>query len=114
MTDPNSPSFVMSVLRETGLPAAYRQWAPAKPPPLPYVLFFRAARQDVCADNRNYLKKAHWCAELYSDSADFESMAAVEAALEAHGIAYSASEGGGEAVSAPLTAIYYFDTLGAR
>lgn len=114
MSGPNDQAAVFAILKETGLPVAYRQWAPAEPPPLPYILFFRASREDVYADNRNYLKRARWCAELYSEGVDLESMEAVEAALDSHGIAYSAMEGGGGAMGVPLSATYYFDTLGVK
>lgn len=113
MTENTDPRPVLSMLRESGLPCAYRQWAPAEPPPLPYVLFVRASRDDLYADNRNYLPHARWRAELYSEGADFESMAALEAALEAHGIPYTVDEAGGGALGVPLCAAYYFDMLGA-
>lgn len=111
MTDPRP---VLAVLREAGLPVAYRTWAPGKPPALPYVLFFRAGRDDVMAGDSNYLKRARFCAQLYAEGSDFESMAAVERALEARGICYSADETGGDGLREPVCAVYYFDMLGAR
>lgn len=51
---------------------------------------------------------------LYTDGPDFESMAAVEAALKAHGIAYACEETDSSDLGAPLGAVYYFDMLGAR
>ncbi|WP_296012708.1 hypothetical protein [uncultured Adlercreutzia sp.] len=113
MTDYTDSRPVLAVLAETGLPCAYRQWHPAAAPPLPYLVVVRASREDVMADDSNYLKLARWRAELYSEGADLESMAAVEAALESHGIAYSAFEGGGGDAGVPLAATYYFDMLGA-
>lgn len=113
MTDYTSPAPVLAVLRETGLPVAYRTWSPAKPPALPYVLFFRASRGDLMAGDANYLKRARFCAQLYADGTDFESMAAIEWALESHGICYSADETGGDGLREPMAAVYYFDMLGA-
>lgn len=114
MTDYTDPAPVLAILREAGLPVAYRTWAPAKAPALPYVLFFRASRDDLMADDANYLKRARFCAQLYADGADFESMAAIERALGAHGVCYSADETGGGGLREPVAAVYYFDMLGAR
>lgn len=114
MTRNTDPAPVLAILEEAGIEAAYRQWAPADPPPLPYAVFFRCGRDDLYADDTNYFELAHWCVRLYTDGPDFESMAAVEAALKAHGIAYACEETDSSDLGVPLGAVYYFDMLGAR
>lgn len=112
MSDFTDPRPVLAILRESGLPAAYRTWGRSAPP-MPYVVFFRADRSDVAAEDGNYLKVARFCAQLYSEGDDFSSMAAVEGALDAHRIAYQAHETGGDGLAEPVCAVYYFNTLGA-
>lgn len=113
MTDYTDPRPALAALRESGLPVTYRRWAPLDPPPMPYVVLFRAGRGDVAAEDGNYLKVARFCAQLYSEGDDFASMAAVEGALDAHRIAYQAHETGGDGLAEPVCAVYYFNTLGA-
>ncbi len=113
MTDYLDPRPALAILREAGLPVAYRRWSPLDPPPLPYVLFFRASRDDVAAEDGNHVRVARFCAQLYSEGDDFESMAAVERALDAHHVAYRAHETGGDGIAEPVCAVYYFNMLGA-
>lgn len=114
MTTNTDPAPVLAILEEAGIEAAYRQWAPMDPPLLPYAVFFRCGRDDLYADDTNYFEIARWCVQLYTDGPDFESMAAVEAALKAHGIAYACEETGSSGLGDPLGAVYYFDMLGAK
>ena len=48
---------VYTLLKSTGLPTAYRQWKPAKPPDMPYVIYLEQGRRDFHADNSNYVKR---------------------------------------------------------
>lgn len=81
------------LLKESGLPVVYRTWAPANPPPLPYVVF-RYLNNDgtMKADNRNYYKVGKWYVELYADSKDDEAERALEDVFDAHELAYSKLE----------------------
>lgn len=83
---------IYTLLKATGLPAAYRQWKPAKPPAMPYVIYLEQDRRDFHADNSNYVKRRAWCVELYSDAKDEASEAAIERQFEKAGISYSRTE----------------------
>lgn len=113
MTDFTDTRPVLAMLRETGLPAVYRQWAPAKPPPMPYIVFYRSGRADLGAEDGNFFKAATWRAELYSEGPDFDAMARIEEILDAHQAAYQADEIGGTGLDVPMTAVYDINLIGA-
>ena len=83
---------IYTLLKSAGLPTAYRQWKPAKPPAMPYVIYLEQDRRDFHADNSNYVKRRAWCVELYSEAKDEASEAVIEQAFEQAGISYSRTE----------------------
>lgn len=83
---------IFKMLKASGLPTAYRQWKPAKPPAMPYVIYLEQDRRDFHADNSNYVKRRAWCVELYSASKDEASEAAIERQFDQAGISYSRTE----------------------
>lgn len=83
---------IFKMLKAAGLPTTYRQWKPAKPPAMPYVVYLEQDRRDFHADNSNYVKRRAWCVELYSEAKDEESEAAIEQVFEQAGISYSRTE----------------------
>lgn len=100
---------VFAMLKSAGMPVAYRQWAPAKPPPLPYVVFFQTGRSDAYADNSNYAKVPRWRVELYSEGKNDDGEAAIERALSENQITYSINETGDQ--DDYFLVAYYFDTI---
>lgn len=101
---------LFAALAASGLPVAYRKWAPAKPPPLPYAVYFRIRSADYYADDANYATKESWCVELYADGRDERAEAAMEEALRSMGAVWSANETG-DVEGASMVA-YYFEILG--
>lgn len=102
-------SDLYALLKEAGMPVTYRKWAPAEPPDMPYIVFFQTGRNDVYADDSNYVKVRSWCAELYSKKKHDEGEEAVESALSGGGIAYKMTEIGDR--EDYFLAAYYFDTV---
>ena len=83
---------IFKLLKATGLPVTYRQWKPAKPPAMPYIVYLEQDRRDFHADNVNYVKRRAWCVELYSSGKDETNEQAIEKQLEQAGISYSRTE----------------------
>ena len=102
-------SDVFKMLKATGLPVAYRQWAPANPPKLPYILFFAIETRDMIADNENYHEVTRWCAELYSGTKDDEAENAIKRSLKSRKIPYSENEIGTN-TDGLFEAVFYFTT----
>lgn len=102
---------VFTALKECGMPCAHRTWDPAPPPPLPYVVFYRADRHDFMADDSNYCVLPRWCAELYTRGPDDAALDALEGAIADAGWTYETTEVGGSAIGSPLTAAVYFTAL---
>lgn len=102
---------VFAAIKKSGIPCAHRTWSPADPPPLPYIVFFRAERDDLMADDSNYWINPRWCAELYTDGPDDASLDALEGALASAGWPYETTETGGSSIGAPIAAAVYFHAL---
>lgn len=98
---------VFSLLQWAGLPTTYRSWGDAKPPSLPYVVFFQTGRSDFMADDRNYGKATDYCAELYSEIKDDESESAIEQVLERYEIPYTKNEIGATNDGPHMVAWYF-------
>lgn len=102
---------VFAMLKEAGLPVAYRKWAPAKPPPLPYIVYYFVDGSDLAADDGNYVGVCRWCAELYSAAKDDESEERIKQVLKGHRKPYAYQEVG-HIEDGPFEAVFYFTTIG--
>lgn len=102
---------VFDMLRSTGLPVTYRKWSPAKPPPLPYIVYYFVDGNDLMADDENYIGVRRWCAELYSESKDDGNEKKIEQALKQHKKPYAYQEIG-NIEDGPFEAVFYFTTIG--
>lgn len=98
---------VFALLKSTGLKATYRQWAPAKPPPLPYVVFFSIDSSDLIADNSNYHEVTRWCVELYSEKKDDDAEGSIKQLLKTSEIPYSRNEIGTNTSGLFMVAFYF-------
>ena len=83
---------VNEMVTDIGLPSAYYSWPEKMVPPLPYVLFYYPGTENFGADNSVYKVIQNLNVELYTKEKDFNTEAAVEAALEAAGLFWNKSE----------------------
>lgn len=87
---------INTMLGQTGLPKTYYSWPeddPAHPvPPLPYIVWYFPNTDNFAADDRVYSHIEALNIELYTRTKDFETEAAVEAVLAAHGIVWERQE----------------------
>lgn len=87
---------INTMLGQTGLPKTYYSWPeddPAHPvPPLPYIVWYFPNTDNFAADDRVYSHIETLNIELYTRTKDFETEAAVEAVLAAHGIVWERQE----------------------
>lgn len=87
---------INTMLGQTGLPKTYYSWPeddPAHPvPPLPYIVWYFPYTDNFAADDRVYSHIEALNIELYTRTKDFETEAAVEAVLAAHGIVWNRQE----------------------
>ena len=81
-----------TVLDETGLPWAYRQWEEGEAPPLPYGVFYAGRSNPFGAAGVVYSASQQYTLELYSRDKDPASETAVETALTAAGIFFAKDE----------------------
>lgn len=102
-------SDLFKLLKTAGLPVSYRNWGKAKPPAMPYLLYFTIGSDDLMADNVNYVGVKRWCVELYSEAKDDDSEAAVEQLLKQNEAPYSKNEIG-PTDDGPYMTAYYFAT----
>ena len=79
-----------AALQQTGYPVAYRAFKSAQNPPFVTYLFVSSA--DLLADNVNYQGIGDYHVELYTTNKDPTAEAAVEAELNALGLAFSKLE----------------------
>lgn len=69
------------LLKETGLPVAYRCFPENKAPDLPYICYLTPYSNNFAADGQVYYKKDHMQVELYCRKKDVELEEKVEQAL---------------------------------
>jgi hypothetical protein len=81
-----------SMVREIGLPFSYYQFDENTAVAPPFICFYYPEDFDLKADGINYKKITSLVIELYTDSKDFASEAAVENVLRSHGLAWSRVE----------------------
>lgn len=82
-----------AALDSSGLQWANGQWWPEEPPALPYALLVPDGSAAFYADGRTYSASEAYRIEIYSHGRSYEAEAAVEAALDGAGIAWSLSPG---------------------
>ncbi len=76
---------IEQLLREMGLPFAYRRFRPFKGRPLPeppYIVWYIDEEQDFGSDSENLLKRQKITVELYSKNKDRENEAKLEHMLK--------------------------------
>ena len=62
---------IAQLIESFGLPSTYYSFPTDKAPSLPYVIYYYPDRDDVMADNSNFVKVATLRIELYTDTKDF-------------------------------------------
>ena len=82
---------VAAMLAETGLPVVYYCWPDGMEPTFPCIRYVYAGDASFHADDHRYVKVDAWSATLVSEWKDDASEAAIEAALDAHGVPFSKS-----------------------
>ena len=83
---------IVSMLEETGLPAAYDHFAEGESPDPPFIVFLFPASDNFKADGRVYAKIQELNIELYTDRKDPPLEKRMEDILDEHEIAYEKSE----------------------
>lgn len=99
---------LLEILGETGMPFAYDHFAEGDSPEPPFICYLVPHSDDFWADGARYLRVSACRIELYTDAKDRQREAAVEAALERHGVLWSRSEAWIESERL-LMNIYSFD-----
>lgn len=72
---------VYAALKATGIPAVHMAWPEGSAPPLPWCVYLLDERNDVYADNGNYVVVPSWTVELYEKARDAEVEGKIESAL---------------------------------
>lgn len=83
------------VLKETGLPVAYRAFTAYQNRPLPsppYLVYLRAYARHRAADDRATVRTSSYQIELYTRKKDEKSEKLVEDVLNRHGFYYDMDE----------------------
>lgn len=83
---------IKTMVAGIGLPWAYYEFEEGTGQEPPFICYFFPQRDDFYADNGNYTKIETLRVELYTEEKDFDTEAAVEAALQAAGFSYTAEE----------------------
>ena len=81
---------LLSVLQDTTLQVAYRQWE--KPPELPYLIYYVEDSANFGADNQVYAESLNCIVELYSNKKLPAAEALVENAFKFNELYYEKSE----------------------
>lgn len=92
-----------------GVPFAHCQWAPAKPPPLPWAVYRSAGRTEMYADNSNYAASIRWALEIYSESRDYDLEDRARSALREAGLPWSFDVPGDQGDH--HLSVFYFETV---
>lgn len=85
-------SEVAQIMKSLGIDYAYYQFDNKVAPKLPYLVYYYPSRDDVMADNTNYVKVENLRMELYTQYKDFELEQKFESILEVNNITYSKDE----------------------
>lgn len=84
-------SDIAALLASAGMPVVYWKWPDGSTPAFPCIRYSEKRAGDFIADNRNYVRIRRWSAIIVSEWKDDAAEAALEAALDAAGIAYDKS-----------------------
>lgn len=71
----------VAMISSFGLPYCYYQWPTDEVPSLPFVVYYYPSRNDVIADNYNYVHVEDAIIELYTETRDFALEDTVEAKI---------------------------------
>lgn len=83
---------VSQMIRGTGLQYAYYSFPTDQAPPLPYVVYFYPNRNDMMADDENYVRVETLIVELYTETKDFDTEGTIETAFTNNHITYDKTE----------------------
>lgn len=72
---------IAEMVQGFGLPSTYYAYPNDQAPALPYVIYYYPDRDDVMADNMNYVKVATLRIELYTETKDFTTEETIENSL---------------------------------
>lgn len=67
--------------KEKPLPIRYSHYEVDKVPPLPYLLYYVSGRDDLVADNKNYIPRQTIELELYTKNTEFGLLKEIEELL---------------------------------
>ena len=81
---------LLTLLKGTGLPVAYRAFK--KPPALPYLVYLFAYSDNFGADNRTYARADNYQIELYTAIKDLAAEEKAEKALDDADIYWNKAE----------------------
>lgn len=97
---------VAAMLREAGYPVVYYAWPDGSAPAFPCIRYVYEGDASLMADNTRYKKVDEWTATLVSERKADAAEEALEAVLEAHGVAFG-KEGDYRVESEKLTQVDY-------
>lgn len=81
-----------ALLKSTGYPVAYSHFSGENVPPPPFITYHVDSSSNYFADDRVHKKISNVLIELYTDKKDLNAEAALEAVLDANGLAYETTE----------------------
>lgn len=83
---------IANMVQELGIPVTYYQFPNDKAPSLPYLVYYYPNRDDMSADNTNYVKIESLVIELYTEEKDLELEQNLENILKNHNITYNKTD----------------------
>lgn len=83
---------VAEMVEQFGIPFAYYSFPNEKAPPLPYCVYYYPNRDDMVADNENYVKIESLIIEVYTEVKDLTLERTIESILKANKIVYDKTE----------------------
>lgn len=83
---------IAEMISKFGLPFAYYQFEEGSGQQCPFVVFYYPSRNDVRADDKNYVEIVDLTIELYTDNKDFVREEIVEDVLDEYEMAYDKDE----------------------
>ena len=72
---------IYELIQSFGISSTYYSFPTNEAPALPYVIYYYPNRDDIFADNENYVKVELLRIELYTDTRDFTTEDSIEALL---------------------------------
>lgn len=83
---------VANMIEDFGIPFAYFSYPNDQAPPLPYCVYYYPDRDDMIADNENYVKIEALNIEIYTEVKDLTLEERIEAILKANKIVFDRTE----------------------